>query len=80
MGASQSGRPARTPLAGAPRVASTRSRSRKPPGELALDLAYHIADARLRVLEAIEVEDGGVRLRPWQDPFPFWCREGDLSP
>jgi hypothetical protein len=49
-------------------------------GDLALDLAYHVADARLRMVAAIEAEDGQARLRPWQDPFPFCCREGDLSP
>jgi hypothetical protein len=49
-------------------------------GELALDLAYHVADARLRLLAVIDVDDGQARLRPWVDPFPFWCHEGDLSP
>jgi hypothetical protein len=43
-------------------------------GGLALDVPYHVADARLRMVAAIEVEDGQARLRPWQDPFPFWCR------
>jgi hypothetical protein len=49
-------------------------------GQLAVDLAYHVADARLRTVEAIEIRDGRVFLRPLRDPFPFWCRKGDLPP
>jgi hypothetical protein len=48
-------------------------------GELAIDLAHHVADARLRVVEALEFDDDGVYLRPWEDPFPYWFRRGDVS-
>lgn len=48
-------------------------------GELAIDVAHHVADARLRIVEAIEFAPDGVYLRPWQNPFPYWFRRGDVS-
>jgi hypothetical protein len=47
-------------------------------GGLALDLAYHVADSRLRLVEALEFTDGQVYLRPWSDPIPFWFSRGDV--
>lgn len=48
-------------------------------GMLAIDLAHHVSDARLRIVEALDFEDDEVYLRPWQDPFPYWFRRGDVS-
>lgn len=48
-------------------------------GELAIDLAHHVADARLRIVEALEFEGSDVFLRPWENPFPCWFRRGDVS-
>ena len=48
-------------------------------GLLAIDVAEHVADARLRVVDALEFEDGNVFLRPWQRPFPYWVKRGALT-
>lgn len=48
-------------------------------GQLAIDLAHHVVDARLRVVEALEFEGDDIYLRPWRDPFPYWFRRGDVS-
>lgn len=48
-------------------------------GDLAVDVAYHVADARLRVLEALEFDGDQVFLRPLEDPIPFWVYRGDIS-
>ena len=48
--------------------------------KLAIDVASHVADARLRVTEAIEIDpDGSVWLVPWQQAIPYWVRKGDLG-
>jgi hypothetical protein len=49
-------------------------------GDLAIDLAHHVADSRLRTIELLEFEDGQVYLTPWQDPFPYWFERSDISP
>lgn len=48
-------------------------------GRLAIDVAEHVADARLRVVDALEFEDGKVYLQPWQRPFPYWVKRGALT-
>jgi hypothetical protein len=48
-------------------------------GELAIDVAFHVADARLRVLESLEFDGDQVYLRPLDHLIPFWVRRGDLS-
>jgi hypothetical protein len=48
-------------------------------GSLAIDVAEHVADARLRVVETLEFGPDGIYLRPWDRPFPYWVRRGDLS-
>ena len=48
-------------------------------GELAIDLAHHVADARLRIVEALEFDGNDVYLRPWEHPFPYWFRRGSVS-
>ena len=49
-------------------------------GELAIDVADHVADARLQMIELLEFEDGKVYLTPWENPFPYWVQRGDVSP
>ncbi|HEY3944476.1 MAG TPA: hypothetical protein VGL78_04545 [Solirubrobacteraceae bacterium] len=48
-------------------------------GSLAIDVAEHVADARLRVVETFEFASDGIYLRPWDRPFPYWVRRGDLT-
>lgn len=48
-------------------------------GELALDLAHHVTDARLRIVEALDFAEDGVYLKPWNEPFPYWFRREDVS-
>lgn len=48
-------------------------------GVLAIDVADYVADCRLRIVEALEFDEGGVYLRAFQNPIPYWVRRGDLS-
>jgi hypothetical protein len=48
-------------------------------GTLSIDVAFHVADARLRIIEAIEFDGDDVYLVPWKDPIPYWVRRGDVS-
>jgi hypothetical protein len=48
-------------------------------GGLAADLAYHVADARVRIVEALEFDGDHAYLLPWKDPFPYWFRRGDVA-
>jgi hypothetical protein len=48
-------------------------------GDLAIDVADYVADCRLRIVEALEFEEGQVYLRAFQNPIPYWVRRGDLS-
>jgi hypothetical protein len=49
-------------------------------GELAIDLAHHVSDARLRLIETLEFEGDAAYLAPWEDPFPYWFNRADVSP
>ncbi|MFY9580125.1 MAG: hypothetical protein WAQ33_12455 [Gaiellaceae bacterium] len=50
-------------------------------GDLAIDLADHVADSRLRVVETLEFDGDEVYLRPiFEDPFPFWIERDAVSP
>lgn len=50
-------------------------------GNLAIDLADHVADSRLRVVETLEFDGDEVYLRPiFEDPFPFWIERDAVSP
>jgi hypothetical protein len=48
-------------------------------GGLAIDVAHHVADARLRIVEALDFDGGEVFLTSWDQPFPYWFRRGDVS-
>jgi hypothetical protein len=48
-------------------------------GELAIDLAHYVADARLRIVNALEFEGDDVYLRVWDNPVPYWFHRGDVS-
>ena len=48
-------------------------------GELACDVAEHVADSRLRSVEVLEFDGDEVFLRPWSNPFPYWFRRGSVS-
>ncbi len=50
-------------------------------GTLAIDLADHVADSRLRIVETLEFDGDEVYLRPiFEDPFPFWIERDAVSP
>ena len=48
-------------------------------GELACDVAQHVADSRLRSVEVLEFDGDDVFLRPWTNPFPYWFRRDAVS-
>jgi hypothetical protein len=48
-------------------------------GDLACDVAEHVADSRLRSVEVLEFDGDQVFLRPWTNPFPYWFRRGAVS-
>jgi len=48
-------------------------------GELACDVAEHVADSRLRSVEVLEFDGDEVFFRPWTNPFPYWFRRGAVS-
>jgi hypothetical protein len=48
-------------------------------GELACDVAEHVADSRLRSVEVLDFDGDEVFLKPWTNPFPFWFRRGAVS-
>lgn len=48
-------------------------------GELACDVAAHVANSRLCSVEALEFDDEEVFLKPWTNPFPYWFRHGSVS-
>jgi hypothetical protein len=48
-------------------------------GELACDVAEHVADSRLRSLEVLEFVGNEVFLKPWTNPFPYWFQRDAVS-
>lgn len=48
-------------------------------GGFAIDLADYVADARLRLVESVEFEDGEVYLQEIRNPIPYWIKKGDLT-
>jgi hypothetical protein len=48
-------------------------------GQLATDLAEYIADARLRLIDTIEIDGRDIWLTPMRNPIPYWVHDGDLS-
>jgi hypothetical protein len=50
-------------------------------GELAIDLADHVADSRLRFIENLEFDGDKAFLKPvLENPFSFWIERDDVSP
>lgn len=48
-------------------------------GGLAVDLADYVADARLRLVESLDFDEGRLFLKPLQNPIPYWVHKGDLT-
>jgi hypothetical protein len=48
-------------------------------GGFAIDVAEHVADARLRLVESLEFEDGNVYMGQFRNPIPYWTKKGELS-
>jgi hypothetical protein len=48
-------------------------------GELACDVAEHVASSRLCSVEALGFDGDEVFLRPWTNAFPYWLRPGAVS-
>lgn len=49
-------------------------------GHLAIDLAHHVADARLRIVDSVGLSgSGNLQLGQWKDPFPYWFERGDVN-
>jgi len=48
-------------------------------GDLACEVAEHVADSRLRSVEVLEFDGDQVFLRPWTNPFPYWFGRGAVS-
>lgn len=48
-------------------------------GDLACDVAQHVADSRLGSVEVLAFDGDEVFLRPWSNPVPYWFRRGAVS-
>jgi hypothetical protein len=48
-------------------------------GDLAIDVAEYVAEARLRLIDTIEVDGDDVYLRPTANPVPYWVEKGELT-
>jgi hypothetical protein len=48
-------------------------------GGFAIDLTDYVANARLRLVESLEFEDGEVYVKEIRNPIPYWVTKGDLS-
>jgi hypothetical protein len=48
-------------------------------GSFTIDLADYVADARLRLVESLEFEDGEVYLKEMRNPIPYWVTKSELS-
>jgi hypothetical protein len=48
-------------------------------GGFAIDVADYVADARLRLVESLEFDEGEVYLGPLRNPISYWVTKGELS-